>query len=296
MKLTAKAVLGFLKDIFAEWSKDQAWLYAAALSYYTVFSLAPILIIALAVVGFFFDRSAATGEITSQIRSLAGDEAAQFAGQVIAQIGDPKQGITATIIAIFTIMLGASGVFFQLKNALDRVWGVEPRKDKAILNIVKARLVSFGFALATGFLLLVSLVISAGLAAVTRYFSEFLPGAGFLWQAINVVVSLTVITFLFGMIFKIIPDAIIRWRDVWVGAFVTSVLFNIGKYLIGVYLGQATIGSAYGAAGSLVVFLVWIYYSAQILFLGAEFTNVYARKLGHRIQSINEVVERRDDG
>ncbi len=293
MRVSLKPAVGFLKDIFAEWSKDQAWLFAAALSYYTVFSLAPILIITLAVVGFFFDQSVAANEIISQIRTLAGDEAARFAGQVIRQVGDPQQGLTATLIAVFTIMLGASGVFFQLKNALDRVWGVEPRKDKAILNIVKARLISFGFALATGFLLLVSLAISAGLAAVVRYFSGYLPGADYLWQSVNIIVSLAVITFLFGMIFKIIPDAIIRWRDVWVGALVTSALFNIGKYLIGVYLGQATIGSAYGAAGSLVVFLAWIYYSAQILFLGAEFTNVYARRRGRSIQSINEVVETR---
>ena len=280
MKL--KNIWPLLKQTFVEWDEDKAPRLAAALSYYTAFSLAPLLVIAIAVAGFFFGEEAARGEIVGQIQGLIGRQAAFAVQELIENTDKLGQSVTAIVIGGITLLIGATGVFGQLQDALNTIWEVKPKPGRFILNIIKDRFFSFTMVLGTSFLLLVSLVVSAALAALDRFFSSLLPGADIIWQVLNIILSFGVITLLFAVIFKIVPDVKIKWRDVWPGAAGTALLFNLGKLFIGLYLGNNGIGSAFGAAGSLAIILIWVYYSAQILFLGAEFTQVYTRKYGSR--------------
>jgi membrane protein len=275
--------LTLLTSTFAEWNKDNATRLAAALAYYTVFSIAPLLIIAIAVAGLVFGRDAAQGEIFRQLQGLIGAQGAAAVQEMVKSAAKPADGITAGLVGFVMLLFGASGVTGELKSALNAVWDVPPPPSAGVLVTIKERLLSLTLVLGVGFLLMVSLVISAGVAAVGRYFQEWLPGSEPLLQAINTGASFVVITLLFMIIFRFVPDAKVEWRDVWLGAVVTSLLFSIGKLAIGIYLGKGSLGSAYGAAGSLVIFLAWVYYSAQILFFGAEFTQVYARQHGSRI-------------
>ena len=281
----------FLKDTFAAWSHDKVPRHGAALAYYTVLSLVPLLVVIIAMIGLIFGREAAQGYILEQIGSLVGPQSAQAIKEMIQRASQPSTGIVATLVAAVTLLAGASGVFAQLQDSLNSLWGVEPKEGRGIWGVIRDRFISVGALLGTGFLLLVSLVLSAAISAFGKWFGGWLPAPEVVLQGLELVVSLAVVTGLFALIFKVLPDAKVAWSDVWIGAFLTSLLFTIGKFAIGLYLGKSDVGSAYGAAGSLVILLVWVYYSAQILLFGAEFTQVYANKLGSRIvPSENAVV------
>ncbi len=268
---------------FKEWREDHASRLAAGLSYYTAFSLPPILVIVLAVVGRFYDRQAVEERILAQVGELMGESGSDLIRLILENAQEPTTGSIAAIVSLVLLALGASGVFVQLQDAMDTIWEVAPRPNAGLLETIKTRFLSFTMVLTVGFLLLVSLVLSAALSAVSDLLSGFAAEAIVLARVLSFLVSFVGVTFLFALIFKVIPDARVRWRDVWIGALVTAVLFNIGKWAIGLYLGQSAPASAYGAAGSLIVFLLWVYYSAQILFFGAEFTQVYANRFGARI-------------
>ena len=272
-----------LKDTFAAWSRDKVPRHGAALAYYTVLSLVPLLVVIIAMIGLIFGREAAQGYILEQIGSMVGPQSAQAIKDMIQRASEPSSGIVATLVAGVTLLAGASGVFAQLQDSLNSLWGVEPKEGRGIWGVIRDRFLSVGALLGTGFLLLVSLVLSAAVSAIGKWFGGFLPAPEVVLQGLELVLSLAVVTGLFALIFKVLPDAKVAWSDVWIGAFLTALFFTIGKFAIGLYLGKSDVGSAYGAAGSLVILLVWVYYSAQILLFGAEFTQIYANKLGSRI-------------
>lgn len=273
-----------LKQTVAEWQRDKVSRLAAALAYYTTFALAPILIIAIAIASFLFEQSTVQSRILDQIQSLLGANAAGLIEEMLTSRSTSEGGFWATIVSVGLLILGASGLFVQLQDALNTVWNVVAKKDEGIWGLVRNRLLSFGMVLAIGFLLLVSLMVSAGLSAVSGVFGELLPGWDIAWRLLNTAFSFGVITLLFAMIYKVLPDVKIAWGDVWTGAVITALLFTIGKALIGLYIGNSSVASAYGAAGSFVVLLLWIYYSSQILLFGAEFTQVYANRFGSDIR------------
>lgn len=279
--------LNILKLTYQGWKKDKASRLSAALAYYTVFSLAPLLIIVIAITGLFWQRDVVQAQVMNQIEGLVGPQGQEFVSSLLTSASKPVQGIVATIVGIITLLFGALGVFNELHNALNTIWEVKEEETQGFLAVVKkvifSRLLSFTMILGIGFLLLVSLVISAGLSAVQETIGNAIPISEILLQLANLVISIGVITVLFALIYKYLPDAEIAWRDVWLGAFVTSVLFSLGKMLIGLYLGNSAVASSFGAAGSLALLLIWIYYSAQILFFGAEFTQVYANNYGSKI-------------
>jgi membrane protein len=279
-----KDIFTLLKNAAQEWSEDKASRLAAALSYYTIFSLAPLLVIVIAIAGLVFGQEAAQQELLAQIEGLVGEEGATAIQEMIAGASDTGDSILAAVIGFVLLLFGASGVFAQLQDAMNTMWEVKPKEGRGILAIVKDRILSFGMVLVIGFLLLVSLVLSAALAALSNFMAGLLPANEIIMQVISFAVSFAVISFLFALIFKYLPDAEVAWGDVWLGAIVTALLFTIGKELIGLYLGRSAVASTYGAAGSLVILLLWVYYSAQILFFGAEFTQVYANRFGSRIR------------
>jgi membrane protein len=281
--MTFKRLFRLLKASFQEWQNDKASRLAAALAYYTVFSLSPLLILAIAIAGAIFGEQAARGEIVGQIQGLLGQEGAQAVQTAIENANQPNVSSIASIISIIVLLFGASGVFVQLQDALNTIWNVKVNPEAGFGNLIRKRLLSFSMILVIGFLLLVSLIISAALSGISHYLNDMIPGLDLLWQLLNIVISFVVITLLFAFIYKYLPDVEIQWRDVWIGAAITALLFTLGKWILGVYLGQSSFGSTYGAAGSLVVLLAWVYYSAQILFFGAEFTQVYARRYGSQI-------------
>ncbi|MFM9268030.1 YihY/virulence factor BrkB family protein [Tychonema sp. BBK16] len=278
MKL--KTVLSLLKQTFTEWQEDKAPTLAAALAYYTVFSLAPLLIIVIAIAGLVFGADAAQGQIVAQLQSLIGKDGAQTIQDLIVKASEPKSGMIATLLGIATLLWGASNVFTNLKEALNTIWNVKPAPGRGIWGFLQDRVLSFAMILGIGFLLLVSLVISALLAAVSYWLNGLLHLPVGIWQIVDLAISFGVVTLLFALIYKLLPDVDLAWNDVWIGAAITSVLFTIGKSVIGIYLGGSGIASTYGAAGSFVIILLWINYSAQILFLGAEFTQVWANRYG----------------
>jgi len=278
-----------VRQTYKEWKSDHASQLAAALAYYTVFSLAPLLVIAMAVAGFFWEQSAVEEQVLTQIRGLVGADGADFIADLIRNASNPAEGFLATIFGIVTLLVGALGVFIELQNALNIIWNVQERKTKGFLDTIKEiaidRFLSFAMILVIGFLLLVSLLLSAILTAAQQMFTNVFAAPEFVLEIINFIVSIGAITLLFALIYKFLPDVEISWGDVWMGAFVTSILFTLGKTAIGIYLGNSVITSSFGAAGALVVILVWIYYSAQILFFGAEFTQVYAKTYGTKIRT-----------
>jgi membrane protein len=272
-----------IKESVSQWSEDYAPSMGAALAYYTIFSIAPLIVIAIAVAGFFFGQDAASGEIFAQLRGLVGDEGAVAIQALVKSASEPGKGTFAAVAGIVTLLLGATTVFGELQSDLDRIWDA-PRPEKAGLwGMLRGRLLSFGMILGIGFLLLVSLVFSAALAALSHFWDAWFTEWEFVLQTINFVVSFAMITGLFAMIYKLLPRVDIGWKDVWVGAIVTSLLFSVGKLLIGLYLGKSSVASGFGAAGSLVIVLLWVYYSAQIFLLGAEFTKTYAYRHGSRM-------------
>ncbi|OUL19662.1 ribonuclease BN [Nostoc sp. T09] len=285
-----QAIWKLFQETFKEWSEDKASRLAAALAYYTIFSIAPLLIIVIAIVGAVFGEEAARGEIVRQIQGLVGRPGAEFIETAIQNANQPQTGTIASIISILVLLLGATGLFNELQDALNTIWEVKPKPGAGMNNMVRQRVLSFAMVLGIGFLLLVSLVVSAGLSALVTFFSNLVPGVDFIWQIVNFLLSFAITTVLFGLIFKVLPDVKITWGDVIIGASITSILFSIGRFLLGQYLGNGGFGSAYGAAGSLVVILAWIYYAAQILFFGAEFTQVYARRYGSGIRPTKNAV------
>jgi membrane protein len=271
-----------IKMSIVSWRRDHASSMGGALAYYTLFSIAPVLIIVIAVTGFFFGPEAARGEIVTQLRGLLGDDGAAAVQGLIESASEPEEGLFATITGVLLLLLGATTVFAELQSDLDRIWRAETKPISGWWAFLRARLLSFGMVLVLAFLLLVSLVLSAALAALGNWWSGWFEGWAVLLEIINFVVSLAITTGLFALIYKFLPRAEIAWRDVWIGAAVTALLFAIGKFLIGLYIGRSGIASGFGAAGSFVVLLVWVYYSTQIFLLGAEFTWVYAHEYGSR--------------
>jgi membrane protein len=276
------AVWQALYETFNQWIADNAPMFGAALAFYSVFSLAPLLVIVIGVAGMVFGREAVQGEVVAQFSDLLGVEGARQVETVLRNASRPEDGAVATVLGVVTLFLGATAVFNQLKIALNTIWGVQSRVGY-LRSFFVDRLLSFAMVQCIAFLLLVSLVVSAALAAVSRHLQAYVPEMATLLLIAGFLVSLSVVTLLFAAIYKILPDARIAWADVWVGALATALLFTLGKYLIGLYLGRSTVASVYGAAGSLVVLLLWVYYSAQVFLLGAEFTQVFARRWGSRI-------------
>ncbi len=259
------------------WIDDYAPSMGAAISYYTIFSLAPLLVIVLAIAGALFGREAAQGQIVAQVSGLVGREGATAVEAMLRSVSEPEKGLIAGLVSVVVLLVGSTTVFAELQSALDRIWHVPEReKPSGVWAVLRARLLSFGLILGLAFLLMVSLVVSAGLAAFGSWFGGLVPGWEVLLQVLNTLISVGIITLLFAMIFKLMPTARIAWRDVWVGAGVTAVLFEIGKLVIGLYLGKSGVNESFAAAGSLVVLVAWVYYAAQIFLLGAEFTKVYA--------------------
>lgn len=275
---TLRAAWRLVGAAFAEWSEDKAPRLGAALAYYTALSLAPLLLISVSIAGMVFGEEAAQGQIVGQLRGLVGDDGARAIEDMLAHARRPESGTIAMVVGVLTLLVGASGVFGQLQDALNTVWEVTPKPGRSWWDVIKDRFLSVTMVFGTGFLLLVSLVVSTALSVAGETLVGVSPGLEAVAQASVGLLSFAVVTFLFAMIFKFLPDARIAWRDVWIGATATAALFVVGKLAIGLYLGHASIGSAYGAAGSFVVLLVWVYYSAQILLFGAELTQVYANR------------------
>jgi membrane protein len=286
-----RSVVGLFKATWQEFTKDQAARLAASLAYYTLFSIAPLLVIAIAIAGLVFGKEAVRGELVGTLGALLGATAAKGIQDLIASASSEKSGVAATIFGVITLLFGASGVFSHLRDTLNTIFGVEEKKSSGIFAAVREKFLSFAMVFGVGFLLLVSLILSAGLSAIGGFFSSRLPGGEGLWQAVNFVVSFAVITVLFAAMFRFVPDTRMRWRDVWAGAVFTAFLFVVGKQIIGFYLGRSSLTSAYGAAASLAVLLIWLYYSSLILFFGAEFTEVWAR-LGQGAESRTASVTR----
>jgi membrane protein len=272
--MTYKTIWSMLRKTLENWSAHDAPRLGAALAFYTILSMAPLVILLIAIAALAFDRSTAQTLLLGQVESLIGSQGSAIVKEMIEHAQQPTSGTLASIIGVGTLIFGASGVFGELRSALNKMWDVEVQSDGGVWGAIRQRFFSFGIVFAVGFLLLVSLAISAALAALGKFFGGLLPLPALVVQTIAFVVSLAGVSVLFALIFRYIPDTIIPWRQIGIGATATALLFNIGKQLIGLYLGKAAVGSAYGAAGSLVGVVVWVYYSAMIFFFGAEFTHV----------------------
>lgn len=284
--MTRKVLWRLIQEAIAAWQQDKASRLAAALSYYAIFSVTPLIVVIIAIAGSLFGEAAARGQIIAQIQGSVGPEGAAFIQSLLenAGRGGAGSGLFASVIGIILLLFGATGLFVELQDALNTVWGVTAKPNRGVKNFLRNRALSFVMVLSIGFLLLASLVLSAVLASLSRFTDSNLFELGRFWQITNLAVSFGVIVLLFATIYKLLPDVRIPWSDVWVGASITALLFMIGRFLLGLYLGNTAFSSTYGAAGSLIILLVWFYYSAQILFFGAEFTKVYANRYGSRIQ------------
>jgi membrane protein len=272
-----------MKQSAASWSDDYAPSMGAALAYYTMFSIAPLLLIVISIAGFVYGEDAARGAIFAQLSGLVGNDGAIAVQGLLKSVNKPATSIVATVIGLVTLLIGATTVFGELQDALNRIWRAPALIDKGGLwKLLRRRVLAFGMILGIGFLLIVSLLLSAALALIGTWLGPAFAGWEALLHVINFVFSFAVVTVLFAMIYKFMPRVDIAWRDVWLGAAVTALMFSIGKFLIGLYLGKSGVASGFGAAGSLVVLLVWIYYSTQIFLFGAEFTWVYANTRGSR--------------
>ncbi len=275
-------ILRLFRRALWAWWEDNALHLGAALAYYTLFAIAPVLLIAIAIAGFVFGPEAVRGEIVGQLQGLVGPDGAQAVQAMLEGASRRQSGVVATIVGSITFLFAATGAFLELQTVLDTIWRVKPKPQVDWRAFITDRLRSFGIVVAIGFLLLVSLAVSAALAAASGWINRRAPGLPALWQFINAVASLGVITALFAMLYKFLPDVELEWRDVVTGAFVTALFFTIGKQVIGLYLGQSAVASSYGAAGSVIVLLLWVYYSSQIVLLGAEFTRLYTEERGGR--------------
>jgi membrane protein len=279
-RLTPRVVWSLLGETVFEWYEDRAPRLGAALAFYTVFALAPGLIVIIALAALLLGKEAAQGQILNEVQDLIGVAGAQAIQAAIESARGAGGSLVATGLGVLTLLFGLWGVFGELQDALNTIWGVTTRPGRGVIGAIKERFWSFTMVVGIGFLLLVSLAASAWLAAVGRFFAQLSPLPVAVMETANALLSFVTITLMFALIYKLLPDVRITWRNVWVGAAVTALLFTIGKSLIGLYLGRSTVASVYGAAGSLVVILLWIYYSAQVVFFGAEFTKVYSRRFG----------------
>lgn len=280
-----KEIWARLKQTYQEWDADDAQTWAASVTFYTVLSLAPLLILAVAIAGFVFGAEAASGELAAQMEDMAGSAGAEVVQTAVASAGAPGtgKGIIATVISMLILLWGASKVFGELHTALNRIWGVRLDPNAGWRGMVRKRLTGFGMVLGVGLLLLLTVALSTFLSGLQEFVGE-VPGGAWLWGALNFVVSIGLLAVVFGAMFKFVPDVEIQWADVAFGAVLTALLFTIGKFVLGIYLAHGDMGSAYGAASSLVVMLAWIYYSSQIFFLGAEYTQVHACWGGRNIR------------
>lgn len=267
--------LSLLKQAYAKWSAHKAPRLGASVAFYSILSFAPLLILVTAVIALIFGQSNAQGSLVNEARQLIGNQGAETVESLLRNAQKPSSGIFASLVAFATLLFGASGVFIELQEALNIIWDAPPPTSSGFLAMARQRLFSFGMVLSIGFLLLVSLVLSAGLAYLGKAFGEILPLPPVILQTLNFGISFLVIAVLFALMFKYVPNVKVPWREAMVGAVCTAFLFTVGKLLLALYLGRASIGSTYGAAGSLVAVVVWIYYSAQIFFFGAEFTHAY---------------------
>lgn len=283
------------KTAFDQWWAESPFQLAAALAYFTLFSLAPLLIIVTGIVGLFSGTETAQNYIFGGLADLVGEQSAKAVQEMALNANREGSGLFATIIGVALLLFGAGGVVSQLQSSLNKIWGVETKTRRGWWPIIRARFLSYAMLLAIGFLLLVSLAVTTVLSAVSEYFSHLLPGLAFIWPVLDVAVSFGFITVLFALIYKVLPDVHIAWRDVWVGATLTAFLFSVGKFLIGLYLGKGSVASAYGAAGSLVTLLLWVYYSGLIFYFGAEITRVYATQYGSGLQP-TAIAEETKDG
>ena len=268
---------------FNDWMEDCALRFSAALAYYSIFAMAPLVIIAISVAGLAFGEEAARGQVYQQIEWLLGPKGAGEIQALIQASSNTPKSVIATIVGIVTLLIGASGVFGQLKDALNSIWGVQLKPGGGIFASLKQYLLSFSMVLAVGFLLIISLLLSAVMRAINNFMIGYLPIPSFV-VPFAAVASFAVLTLLFALIYKVLPDVEIGWHDVWIGSLVTAILFTLGKYLISLYLGTSSVASSFGAAGALILILVWVYYSTTIFLLGAEFTKVYARRYGSGIR------------
>jgi membrane protein len=281
--------LGLFKTAVTGWNDDNVSMMSGSLAYSTVFSIAPLLIIAIAIAGLVFGEEASQGAIFNSISSLMGNDGAHAIEALVqSSASKPKAGILATLIGSVTLLIGASSAFSQLQQALNLIWKVRLKPTQGITGMIRQRLLTFSMVLVIAFLLLVSLMMTAAISALSGYLGSHLPGGEVFWQAMNSLVSFLVTSFLFAAIFKILPDVKLQWRDVWIGGAVTALLFTVGKFFIGLYLGHSSFTSSYGAVGSLVIFLVWVYFSSAILFYGAEFTRAYVELKGKPVRPVKE--------
>ena len=270
-----------IKETFDKWQADEAPRLGASLAYYAIFSMAPLLVIVIAIVGFVYSGNT-VGDIQSQMESMVGPAPAKTIAEAIHNVNTFGHGIIATIISVIVLMLGAAGVFSELHSTMNKIWKAPPKNYPAVIGLLKDKFASFAMVFGVAFLLLISMIISAVLSAIIKYFSHLLPIGAPLWNLGDLAISLCVVTLLFAALFRYVPDTRVEWHDVWVGAIATALLFDLGKFGIGLYLGRSGIGSTFGAAGSIVVILTWVYYSSQLVFLGAEFTYVCAKHHGSR--------------
>ncbi len=280
-----KALWELLRDSGAKWSKDNVPRLGASLAFYTLLSVTPLLVITMAIVGAVYGPDVARGQLLHEVRDMVGESGGATIEMLLASAHKPTTGTIASIASLVVLLFGAAGVFSELQDSLNLIWGVEAGTGSGVWRMVKARLLTFGMVLLVGFLLLIMVVVSAALAGAVNYAGGRWPRVAGWLHAGDVLASLAVLMVLFALLYKVLPEVSVAWGDVWLGAAVTALLFTIGKVLIGLYLARSSVGSAYGAAGSLVVFLIWIYYSAQVFFFGAEFTAVHARRRGSQVVS-----------
>ncbi len=283
--MSRREAFDLVKATLSAYGGDNASRLGAAIPYYPVFALAPLLVLTISVAGLVYGQEAVRGQVVDQISGLVGENAAELIQSMLAAGSDKSMGLLATSLGTITLLLGASSMFMELKSALNTIWKVQPKQAQGILQIVKDHLLAVVIALSMGFLLLVSMVASAAISGLTGFFQLYLPVPTLALHAVDMALSVVVLTLAFAIIFKGLPDTRIAWSDIWAGAILTGVLFTIGKFAIGLYLGHAVPASSFGAAGALVLLLLWIYYSAQIFFLGAEFTRVYAKRHGSRAEA-----------
>ncbi|MEX0885505.1 MAG: YihY/virulence factor BrkB family protein [Phycisphaeraceae bacterium] len=291
--MNLRSIWSAVKEVVAGFLEDQPFQLAGALSFYTLLSMAPLLMVVIGLAGLIFGEAAVRGELVGQIEELVGEDGAEAVQTILANAAPPEGAPLSMAIGIGLLLIGATTVFAQLQASLNQIWHVKASpRGNAIWALLRTRLLSLSMVIVIGFLLLVSLVISATLTALHTYVTGSLSaGEGILWRGVDIAVGLIVVSLLIAFMFKFLPDVRIAWRDVWFGAAVTAVLFSIGRYAIGLYLGQTGVASAYGAAGSLVVLLLWIYYSALIVFFGAEVTQVWARRMGKHIRPARYAID-----
>ena len=274
----------FIKRVVIDFGDDKAMKFSASLSYYTIFSIAPFLAIIISFSSYFLGREAIQGELYPQINDLVGNEAALQIQQMITNIHLSKNSFIATVVSLVVLILGATGIFSEIQDSINHIWGLKSKPKRGLIKMLLNRLISFSLIISLGFLLMVSLLLNTLVEALSKQLMKFLPGNGvYLVSILNNCLMFILLSLLFGIIFKVLPDARIKWKDVMVGAFATAILFMIGKFCIGFYLGHSNLGSLYGTAGSIIIVMLWVYYSAVILYFGAEFTKVYAKLYGSEI-------------